>query len=106
MKTKNEVTLINQREPAKYIAALKNNNESINQMNRMIGSTSTTHLDVSSDAAEALKSVEPCCMPAGRQFLVKNIHDTDLQIITTRWALSYLKGPLNKNDICKSYEAF
>ncbi|AHE93588.1 HAMP domain-containing histidine kinase [Campylobacter fetus subsp. fetus] len=38
MKTKNEVTLIKQREPEKYIEALKNNNESINQMNKMIGS--------------------------------------------------------------------
>ncbi len=38
MKTKNEVTLIKQREPERYIEALKNNNESINSMNKMIGS--------------------------------------------------------------------
>ena len=38
MKTKNEVTLIKQREAEKYIEALKNNNEAINQMNKMIGS--------------------------------------------------------------------
>ncbi|EAI4414615.1 helicase HerA domain-containing protein [Campylobacter fetus] len=41
-----------------------------------------------------------------RQFLVKNIHDTNLQIITTRWALSYLKGPLNKNDISNLMKHF
>ncbi|CUU81575.1 histidine kinase [Campylobacter hyointestinalis] len=38
MKTKNEVTLIKQREAEKYIEALKNNNESINQMNKLITS--------------------------------------------------------------------
>lgn len=38
MKTKNEVALIKQREPEKYIEALKNNNISIDQMNKMIGS--------------------------------------------------------------------
>ena len=38
MKTKNEVTLIKPRESEKYIEALKNNNEAINQMNKMIGS--------------------------------------------------------------------
>ena len=37
MKTKNEVTLIKPRESEKYIEALKNNNEAINQMNKMIG---------------------------------------------------------------------
>ena len=37
MKTKNEVTLIKPREGEKYIEALKNNNEAINQMNKMIG---------------------------------------------------------------------
>lgn len=38
MKTKNEVTLIKQRDSEKYIEALKNNNESINKMNSMISS--------------------------------------------------------------------
>lgn len=38
MKTKNEVTLIRQRESEKYIEALKNNNEAINRMNAMISS--------------------------------------------------------------------
>lgn len=38
MKTKNEVTLIKQREPEKYIEALKNNNDAINNMNKMINS--------------------------------------------------------------------
>nr|WP_241468830.1 HAMP domain-containing sensor histidine kinase [Campylobacter sputorum] len=38
MKTKNEVTLIKQRDSEKYIEALKNNNESINKMNSMINS--------------------------------------------------------------------
>ena len=38
MKTKNEVTLIKERDTQKYIEALKNNNEAIDQMNKMISS--------------------------------------------------------------------
>lgn len=38
MKTKNEVTLIKPRESEKYIEALKNNNDSIDSMNKMISS--------------------------------------------------------------------
>lgn len=38
MKTKNEVTLLKPRESEKYIEALKNNNEEINSMNKMISS--------------------------------------------------------------------
>lgn len=38
MKTKNEVTLLKPRDSEKYIEALKNNNEEINGMNKMIGS--------------------------------------------------------------------
>ena len=38
MKTKNEVTLIKPRESEKYIETLNNNNETIDQMNKMIGS--------------------------------------------------------------------
>ncbi|QCD53250.1 two-component system sensor histidine kinase [Campylobacter sp. RM16192] len=38
MKTKNEVTLLKPRDSEKYIEALKNNNEEINSMNKMIGS--------------------------------------------------------------------
>ena len=38
MKTKNEVTLIKPRESDKYIEALKNNNDSIDNMNKMISS--------------------------------------------------------------------
>ena len=38
MKTKNEVTLIKPRESEKYIEALKNNNDSIDNMNKMISS--------------------------------------------------------------------
>lgn len=34
-----------------------------------------------------------------RTFLLKNIHDVNLKIFKTRWALSYLKGPLNKEQI-------
>ena len=36
-----------------------------------------------------------------RNFLVKNINDESLRIIRTRYALSYLKGPLDKNQISK-----
>ena len=38
MKTKNEVTLLKPREREKYIGALKNNNDSIDSMNKMISS--------------------------------------------------------------------
>lgn len=38
MKTKNEVTLIKERDSQKYIEALKSNNEAINSMNKMINS--------------------------------------------------------------------
>ena len=38
MKTKNEVTLLKPRESEKYIEALKNNNDSIDNMNKMISS--------------------------------------------------------------------
>ena len=38
MKTKNEVTLIKERDTQKYIDTLKNNNEAINQMNKMLSS--------------------------------------------------------------------
>ncbi|MGH1600451.1 sensor histidine kinase [Campylobacter majalis] len=38
MKAKNEVTLLKQRESERYIEALKTNNDSINQMNAIIGS--------------------------------------------------------------------
>ncbi|MCR4942171.1 MAG: DUF87 domain-containing protein [Campylobacter sp.] len=34
-----------------------------------------------------------------RNFLLKNINDDKLHIIKTRWALSYLKGPLSKEQI-------
>lgn len=34
-----------------------------------------------------------------RNFLVKNINSDGLDIINTRWALSYLKGPLSKGQI-------
>lgn len=34
-----------------------------------------------------------------RHFLLKNIHEQNLQIFSTRHTLSYLKGPLSKNNI-------
>ncbi|MGH1601092.1 ATP-binding protein [Campylobacter majalis] len=34
-----------------------------------------------------------------RHFLVKNIHDSRLRIIKTRFALNYLKGPLSREQI-------
>lgn len=34
-----------------------------------------------------------------RKFLVKNINDEKLRVIGTRWALSYLKGPLSREQI-------
>lgn len=34
-----------------------------------------------------------------RVFILKNINDDDIKVFTTRWALSYLKGPLSKEGI-------
>ncbi|WP_069636322.1 ATP-binding protein [Campylobacter pinnipediorum] len=34
-----------------------------------------------------------------RHFLIKNINESELRLIKTRWALSYLKGPLSKEHI-------
>ena len=34
-----------------------------------------------------------------RNFIMKNIHEDDIKIFTTRWVLSYLKGPISKDDI-------
>ncbi|OCL86086.1 AAA-like domain protein [Aliarcobacter thereius] len=36
---------------------------------------------------------------AKRNFILKNINEKSLKIFETRWALSYLKGPLSKNAI-------
>ncbi len=30
---------------------------------------------------------------------MKNINETELKVFKTRWAMSYLKGPMSKNDI-------
>jgi len=34
-----------------------------------------------------------------RHFLVKNIHEEGLHVFSTRWVLSYLKGPLTRDQI-------
>lgn len=36
---------------------------------------------------------------AARQFLVQNVHAAAAQIITTRWAMSYLAGPMSLKNI-------
>ena len=35
----------------------------------------------------------------GRHFFVKNVHEEQTQEFYTRWVLSYLKGPMSKDDI-------
>ena len=35
----------------------------------------------------------------GRQFVVNNVHDDEPAFLTTRWALSYLAGPLTREKI-------
>jgi hypothetical protein len=37
----------------------------------------------------------------GRHFFLKNVHEEHTQEFTTRWVLSYLKGPMTKDDIKK-----
>ncbi|MBS9782525.1 MAG: DUF853 family protein [Arcobacter sp.] len=36
-----------------------------------------------------------------RQFILKNINEDGIKIFKTRWVLSYLKGPISKDDIKK-----
>ena len=36
-----------------------------------------------------------------RTFIMKNINDNGIKIFKTRWVLSYLKGPISKDDIKK-----
>ncbi len=35
----------------------------------------------------------------GREFFLKNTHDNELKHFSTRWVLSYLKGPMSKEEI-------
>jgi hypothetical protein len=34
-----------------------------------------------------------------RTFLMRNVHDPELALLETRWAMSYLRGPLSREDI-------
>ncbi len=36
-----------------------------------------------------------------RNFIMKNIHEDTIKVFETRWVLSYLKGPISKDDIKK-----
>ncbi len=36
-----------------------------------------------------------------RNFIMKNIHEDTVKVFKTRWVLSYLKGPISKEDIKK-----
>ena len=36
-----------------------------------------------------------------RTFILKNINEDGIKVLKTRWALSYLKGPISKDDIKK-----
>ncbi len=36
-----------------------------------------------------------------RNFIMKNIHEDSIKVFETRWVLSYLKGPISKDDIKK-----
>ena len=38
-----------------------------------------------------------------RQFLVKNVHEEELAFITTRWAMSYLAGPMSLANVAALY---
>ncbi|OCL81981.1 ATP-binding protein [Arcobacter porcinus] len=57
-----------------------------------MSSASDEHLDKSS-LEKAIQNL------AKRNFILKNINEESLKIFETRWALSYLKGPLSKNAI-------
>lgn len=41
----------------------------------------------------------------GRHFLLKNVHEAEVEEFYTRWVLSYLKGPMTKDDIKKVMQA-
>lgn len=34
-----------------------------------------------------------------RQFLIQNVHESQPEVFNTRWAMSYLRGPLTRNQI-------
>src|SRR5262249_39378993 len=38
---------------------------------------------------------------SARVFLMRNVHDDRLTLLESRWALSYLRGPLSRDDIKK-----
>lgn len=40
----------------------------------------------------------------GREFFLKNTHDKEVQHFSTRWVLSYLKGPMSKEEIKRLME--
>ena len=40
-----------------------------------------------------------------RTFFLKSAHLEDIRLFTTRWVMSYLKGPLKSDDISKLMEA-
>jgi len=40
-----------------------------------------------------------------RQFMVKNVHEREIACISSRWAMSYLAGPLSLPNVVASYDS-
>ncbi len=53
----------------------------------------------SSDASQKKEIASILSNMPKRTFLLRSIHKEDLELFATRWVLSFLKGPLSKDDI-------
>ncbi len=66
--------------------------------NRLLDGLTTTDGNINrSDADELISRLKK------RAFLCMNVHESGLKVMTTRWTLNYLAGPLTRNLIPKLY---
>ena len=56
-------------------------------------------VDSLSDGENKKEVAEKIANLKGRHFYLKNVHEDDVREFYTRWVLSYLKGPMTKDDI-------
>ncbi|WP_457562392.1 helicase HerA domain-containing protein [Caminibacter pacificus] len=56
-------------------------------------------VDSLSDGEDKKEVAEKIANLKGRHFYLKNVHEDDVREFYTRWVLSYLKGPMTKDDI-------
>ena len=67
--------------------------------NRLLDGLTTTDGNINrSDADKLISDLKK------RAFLYMNVHEKGLKVLTTRWTMNYLAGPLTKNLIPKLYQ--